>query len=332
MHTEKRTIVGTGAFRYEANDHWETLPAGWTFVEAVGVAVDSQDRVYVFNRGEHPLIVFDRDGNFLNAWGEGLFNRPHGICIGPDDSLYLTDDCDHTVRKYSPAGELQMMLGTSGQGSDSGVENSDYRTIKRGAPPFNQPTNVALAANGEIYVSDGYGNARVHRFSAAGEWLLSWGEPGTAPGQFNLPHGIDIDSTGRVFVADRENSRLQLFTPEGEFIEEWTDVARPCEVYIDAADMLYVAELGWWAGTPDPRTDEMGGRVSIFDRNGNLLSRFGGGQNPTAPGDFVAPHDVWLDTQGSLYVGEVTYSAAVKRGLISPDCPSLQKFTRIAES
>ncbi len=328
MQAESKTIVGSGAFRYEANDSWEQLPAGWTFIEAVGVATDSQDRVYVFNRGEHPVIVFDRDGSFLHAWGEGLFNRPHGICMGPDDMLYLTDDRDHTVRKYSPDGKLQMSLGISGQGSNSGVENSDYRTIKRGAPPFNQPTNLALAPNGEIYISDGYGNARVHKFSPEGELLLSWGEPGTAAGEFNLPHGIGVDSTGRVFLADRENSRLQLFTSDGDFIEEWTDVARPCNVYLDADDTVYVAELGWWAGTPNPQAHKTGGRVSVFDRNGSLLSRWGGGEDPTAPGDFVAPHDIWMDSEGSLYVGEVTYSAGVTRGLVSTDCPSLQKFVR----
>ena len=324
----KATTVGCGELIYTADDAWAQLPAGWGFHEAVGVATDSQNRVYVFNRGEHPMIVFDRDGRFLKSWGEGQFVRPHGIWIDTDDMLYLSDDQDHTVGKYTPDGKLLFKLGTSGQGSDSGVQNSDYRTITRGAPPFNQPTNLAVAPNRDLYISDGYGNCRVHRFSADGTLLQSWGEPGSGPGEFQLPHGIAVDGGGRVIVADRENSRLQLFTPEGEFLQEWTDVARPCNVFLDEQDRVFVAELGWHAGTNEPRPDDTGGRVSVFDRDGQLLSRWGGGSTPLACGDFAAPHDIWVDNQGSVYVAEVTMSAAVSRGLVPADCPSLQKFVR----
>jgi DNA-binding beta-propeller fold protein YncE len=327
-------VVGSGEYRYRAVPNWERLPAGWTFVEAVGVATDSQDRVFVFNRGQHPVIVFDRDGNFLQAWGEGQFVRPHGIWIGLDDTLYLTDDQDHTVRRFTPDGELLQTLGTSGQPSDTGIEGIDYRTIKQAASPFNLPTNLALAADGSMYVSDGYGNSRVHRFAPDGELLLSWGEPGSEPGQFNLPHGIGVDGEGRVFVADRENSRIQIFSPDGEFIDEWTDVVRPCEVFIDRNEAVYVAELGRRAGmfpwmTPDSAAS--GGRVSIFDRNGNLLARFGGGDQPSSPHDFFAPHDIWVDSAGSIYVGEVTWSAGGNRGLVPRDCPSLKKFVRVLD-
>lgn len=325
------TVVGGGAFVYEAVPAWEHLPEDWSFVEAVGMATDSQDQVYVFNRGEHPVIVLDREGKFIRAWGEGKFVRPHGIWIGPDDALYLSDDKDHTVRKYSSEGELLLTLGTSGQPSDSGVENSDYRTITQAASPFNQPTNLALAPDGTMYVSDGYGNARVHKFSPEGEFLLSWGEPGSGPGQFHLPHGVGVDSGGKVYVADRENSRIQIFSPDGEFLDEWTDMVRPCEVFLDGDDNVFVAELGRRAGmfpwmSPDP--DSTGGRVSVFDHDGALQSRWGGGDRPGTPGDFFAPHDIWVDSQGSVYVGEVTMSAGGNRGLVSADCPSLQKFVR----
>ena len=326
------TCVGQGAFTFEPFPAWELLPAGWKFVEAVGVATDSRDRVFVFNRGEHPLIVFDRDGKFLDAWGEGQFVRPHGIWIGPDDSVVLTDDLDHTVRKYTPQGELLWQLGTRGLGSQTGVRESDYRTITHGGLPFNQPTNLALARDGSVYISDGYGNARVHKFTADGDWLLSWGEPGTGPGQFNLPHGIGIDSQNRVLVADRENSRIQFFSPEGEYLSEWTDVLRPCEVFIDLQDNVLVAELGRRAGvfpwmTPDLSVS--GGRISIFNRDGLLLSRFGGGEQPGTPGDFFAPHDLWVDARGDLYVAEVNWSAGGNRGLVSANCPSLHKFVRV---
>jgi DNA-binding beta-propeller fold protein YncE len=326
--------VGSGAFAYEPVVAWERLPEGWDFHEAVGTATDSQDRVYIFTRGEHPVIVLDRDGNFLSAWGEDQFVQPHGICIGPDDMLYLSDVPDHTVRKYTPDGQLLLTLGASGQPGNSGIRDDDYRTIERPAPPFNRPTNLAVGPDGSLFVTDGYGNCCVHKFSPEGTLLFSWGEPGSGPGQFQVPHGIGIDSTGRVFIADRENSRLQLFKPDGRFLEEWTDVARPTEVFIDADDNIFVSELGFRIGmspwmTPDP--DRTGGRVSIFDCAGNLQARWGGGEDPSAPGDFFAPHDIWVDGQGSIYVSEVIMSAGRNQGIVPSDCPSVQKFIRDAQ-
>ena len=323
--------VSVNSENYEAHADWHQLPEGWDLVEVVGTATDSKDRVYVFNRGEHPVIVFERDGSFIRSWGEGNFVRAHGIHIGPDDAVYLTDDLDHTVRKYTTDGELLMTLGESGRGSDTGVENRDYRTIQRAAGPFNLPTNVALTPEGDLYITDGYGNARVHKFSASGELLFSWGEPGTGPGQFNLPHGIAIDSQGVIYIADRENDRLQLFDLEGKFLSEWTQVERPMQVFIDGDDRVYVAEVGWRAGlfagvTPPP--NPVGGRVCIYDRAGTRIDQWGGGDNPCEPGDFYAPHDVWVDRYGDIYVGEVTWSAGGRKGAVPRDCPCLQKFTR----
>src|SRR5436190_1412565 len=143
---------------YEADDHWAQVPSGWNWVEVTAVAIDSRDRVFVFNRGEHPVMIFNRDGTFATSWGEGVFARPHGITIGPDDSVYCTDDLDHTVRKFTPDGKLLMTLGTSGRPSNTGATSIDYRTIEHAGPPFYFPTNVALSASGEIFVSDGYGN------------------------------------------------------------------------------------------------------------------------------------------------------------------------------
>ncbi len=328
----KNTSVGTGLFRYEALARWEKLPSGWSFIEVAGVATDSHDQVYVFNRGEHPVIVFDQEGNFLTSWGEQCFQRAHGITIGPDDSVYCTDDLDHTVRKFTPEGKLLLTLGTSGQPSDTGIDGVDYRTIKRVGPPFHRPTNVALARDGSLYVTDGYGNARVHKFAPDGRLLFSWGEPGSGPGQFNLPHGIALDKQGRVFVADRENSRIQIFTPEGKFLEQWTDVARPMQVFLDEQDNVFVAEVGWRAGrfpwqTP-PGPNPAGARVSIFNRQGDLLARWGGSVCPAAPGDFFAPHDICIDSRGDIYVGEVVMSAGGNRGMVSSSCHSLQKFVR----
>ena len=331
------TVGSPGWHAYTADNCWANVPSGWMWSEVTAVAVDSQDRVFVFNRGEHPLMVFDRDGAFLASWGEGLFARPHGITIGPDDSVYCTDDSDHTVKKFTPDGRLMLTLGTSGRPSDTGATSIDFRTIRQAGAPFYFPTNVAIGANGEIFVTDGYGNARVHKFAPDGRLLLSWGEPGNGPGQFRIPHGIAIDVHGVVYVADRENSRIQLFSPDGEFLEQRTELARPCQVAFDGMGNLYVAELGYragmWPGTNPPSDDATGGRVSVYDTHGRLLTRWGGGQYPTAQkatalGDFFAPHDIRVDSFGDIYVSEVVMSAGGNRGLVAPDSHSLQKFTR----
>jgi DNA-binding beta-propeller fold protein YncE len=297
------------------------------------VAVDSRDRAFVFNRGEHPLIFFNRDGSFAGSWGEGLFNRPHGITIGPDDTVWCVDDRDHTVRKFTAEGKLLLTLGTSGKPSDTGATSMDFRTIKRAGPPFHYPTNLALSPEGELFISDGYGNARVHHFSPDGRLLHSWGEPGSGPGQFNLPHGIAVDRQGIVYVADRENSRIQLFTQKGEFLAQWTDVARPCQVFIDRQDKVLVAEVGFragmWPGMTPPSPDAPGGRVSVFNPQGKLLVRWGGGRNPCSSGDFFAPHGICSDSHGDIFVGEVTWSAGGSRGVVPADCKSLQKFVRL---
>ena len=175
---------------------------------------------------------------------------------GPTTAFYLTDDLDHTVRKFTTDGKLLQTLGTSGQPSDTGIVGIDYRTIRRPGPPFHRPTNVALAADGSVLVTDGYGNCRVHHFAPDGRLLSSWGEPGDGPGQFHLPHGIAVDRDGRIYVADRENSRIQIFSPQGKFLSQWTDVARPMQVFIDKHDNVFVAEVGWarsfsLAGTGD---------------------------------------------------------------------------------
>lgn len=321
---------GRRELRYHAPECWAKLPAGWSLTEVAAVAVDSQDRLFAFDRGEHPVMVFDRDGMMLTTWGENLFVRPHGITIGPDDAVYCTDDVGHTVRKFSPDGSLLMTIGNAGQPSDTGATSIDFRTIRRSGPPFHYPTNVALSPQGEIYVSDGYGNARVHKFAPDGRLLLSWGEPGDGSGQFRVPHGIAVRGDGTIWVADRENSRVQIFTADGAFIDQWINVARPCQVTFDGDGNLWVAELGYragmWPGTAAPSPGATGGRVSVFAADGRLLARFGGGDQPTAPGDFFAPHGICIDSRGDVYVAEVATSAGGNRGLVSPDCHTLQKL------
>jgi len=336
MQQSNAAVESSGQFRYRATADWARWPQDWQILEVAAVATDSRDRVFVFSRGDHPVAAFDPAGELLFSWGAELFNRPHGIWIGPDDAVYCTDDLDHAVRKFMADGTLLLTLGISGRPSDTGATSLDYRTIRQAGPPFHYPTNLAIAPGGELYVSDGYGNARIHRFSAVGELLHSWGEPGAGPGQFHVPHGLAVNGQGTVFVADRENSRIQLFSPEGEFLDQWTDVARPCDLAIDGAGRVYVAELGHlagrWPGWGPPPAGAAGGRVSIFDSGGTLLARFGGGQHPCHAGDFFAPHDIWLDSQGDFYVAEVVRSASGNRKPQTGDYHTLQKFTRIPET
>src|SRR3954451_9661134 len=150
--------VGSGQFTYEVAEGWGRLPDGWTYKEVAAVAVDKNDQVYLFTRGEHPVIVFDRAGNFLRSWGEGVFKRAHGATIGPDDTIYLTDDGDHTVRKCTLDGKVLLTLGIPG-------EPKPFMS----GEPFHRCTHTALSPQGDLYVSDGYGNARIHKYTADGK-------------------------------------------------------------------------------------------------------------------------------------------------------------------
>jgi len=319
---------------YRALTGWEQLPQGYSHPDVAAVAVDSRSRVYLFCRAEHPVMVYEPGGRFIGSWGEGLFSmRTHGITIGPDDSVYCVDDAGHSVRKFTPDGKLLMTLGgNDGKPSGSGYDGTNLTTIAYGAPPFNRPTNLAVAPNGDLYVSDGYGNARVHRFSATGKLVASWGEPGTGPGEFMLPHGIAVDGNGDVFVCDRENDRIQVFNRDGKYLREITDVQRPTQIVI-ARGRMYVSELGW---RPGQRSFRLGAierdrpsRVSVLDANGNVLARIGG-PDPCAPGSFCAAHGIAVDPSGDIYVAEVTWTVAGKTGLVPPDCHTIQKLTLAA--
>jgi sugar lactone lactonase YvrE len=333
VRSGREVCVGGGRFRYRVDEAWAKFPAGGSDGEAVAVACAGHDRIFVFLRGPQPVRVFEPDGTSISAWGESLFVRPHGIFIGPDETVYCTDDFDHTVHAFTGAGRLRFTLGTSGRPSDTGATSSDYRTIKRPGPPFHYPTNLAIGPGGDLYVSDGYGNARVHRFAPDGRLVHSWGEPGSGPGQFHVPHGLAVNQDGTVFVADRENSRIQIFTADGVYREQWSDVARPCQVHIDREGWIYVAELGFragrWPGTGAAAPGSPGGRVSIFDRAGTLQARWGGGDAPCDAGDFFAPHGIWVDSHGDVYVAEVALSAGGRAGLVPPSCHTLQKFVRL---
>lgn len=321
------------ALTFEVVPNWEKRPDGLVHLDVAGVSVDSTDRVYLFTRFDNHVMVYEPDGTFVTSWGEDILTaRTHGITIGPDDSVYCTTNGDHVIRKFTKDGKLLSTLGTVGVPSDTGYDGSNLDTVVRPGGPFNTCTNLAIAPSGELYVSDGYGNCQVHRFTADGELIQSWGTPGTGPGEFYLPHGVWVDDEGRVLIADRENERIQVFSPDGEFMEEWTDVQRPCALFIDPAGFVYVAELrndaGWRSYTRGTIAEPRPGRVSVYDLKGTVQARWGG-QEMAQQGNFVAPHGISVDSKGNVYVAEVTHTMGGRSGLVPEGTHDIQKFTRV---
>jgi DNA-binding beta-propeller fold protein YncE len=250
-----------------------------------------------------------------------VFRRAHGIAAGPDGTLWLTDDLHHTIRQFTPDGQLLLTIG-----------DPDQPATLQGGKPFNRPTHTALCPRtGDIYVSDGYGNSRVHKYDPRGRHLFSWGEPGTDPGCFNLPHNLATDAEGLVYVADRENHRVQIFDSRGRYQGQWNNLHRPCGLFIDRrqGDLAYVGELPTHLAV-NAEVPNLGARVSVLSIKGELVDRVGGAFAGERPGEFVAPHGCCVDSRGDLYVAEVAWTA--KGSLENPprEIRSLQKFTRAA--
>ena len=315
--TSTHTVLGSGTFTYEIDPTCAKLPAGWTFLGVAAIGIDSKDRVYVFSRGAHPVIVFGQDGSFIRAWGEGMFPRPHGITMAPDDTLYLTDDGDHTVKHCPPEGKVLMTIGIPNK-------PSPYMS----GQPFHRCTHLAIEPrSGDLFVTDGYGNAHVHRFTAKGKYLSTFGASGIGPGEFNLPHNI-VAANDLLYVADRENHRIQAFDTTGEYKFAWTNVVhRPCALCTATDGHFYVGELG--PGLPiNKNAPNLGPRVSILDSRGHLLARLGDLHGGEAPGQFIAPHGIAVDSRGDIYVGEVSWTVVGKNLTPPREMRSLQKLVR----
>jgi len=253
------------------------VPKGLELGACSGVDVDSKGRVYLFHRGKQPILCFDASGKFLRSWGDDLISQAHGLRIDRDDNVWVTDIGHHLVLKFNPGGKLLLALGTTdkpGLGRDQ----------------FDKPTDVAFGPKGELYVSDGYGNNRVVKFTARGKFVTTWGKPGNGRGEFNLPHTILVDRKGRVVVGDRENNRVQVFDADGQWLATWTGFA-PFGLAQDVKGSILVA-------------DGRANQVLSLDTGGKVASRWGG--KGTEPGQFDLPHMLAVDRAGNLYVVEIT--------------------------
>ena len=276
---DTRIVVLAGK-RYALERDWGRLPPQFAKAMVSQIAVDSRGNVHCFKRGDPPVIVYRPDGEFLGSYGEGSIADAHGIYIDPHDRVFLVDRDAHQLIACTTDGQELFRLGT--------------RHTPQWEQPFNHPTDAATAADGEIYVSDGYANARVHRFSPDGRLLGSWGAVGQGPGQFMCPHAVWIDAKDRVLVVDRENDRVQLFDREGGWLEEWRGLCRPMDIYIDADGISYV-------------TDQVPS-LSAFAPDGRLLGRC----RPSLNG----AHGIFGDAAGNLFLAEIQPSCVTRMRLL----------------
>jgi streptogramin lyase len=286
--------------------------------ETPGVAVDATDRVYALTRNPaNPIIVFRPDGTVINTFGQGVLGeRTHGLSVTAAGTVVATDDGRGIITIWSQDGYLLRTIGTP-----------DAQAPKWSGVPFSRPTHAVVSPRtGDIFVSDGYANARVHRFSHDGHHISSWGSPGVDPGQFMVPHNIAVDADDRVLVADREAHRIQVFDTDGRLQDVWHDIHRPSGLTIGPEGNIYIAELNGLSGVDD--CPGYGHRVSIYSPDGALITRFGDVHEGESPGQFIAPHGIAVDSRGDIYVGEVSYS--IRGHLAQPprELRSLSKLVR----
>jgi streptogramin lyase len=283
---------------YVVDSTWPRKPDHITWGQMPGVAVDTQDRIYIFNRAQPAVQVYQADGAFLRAWDIEDVGGAHGIRIGPENSVWTTDIKNHVVRKYNPEGKLLLTFGELGRAGN------DERH-------FDRPTDVAVLPNGEVYITDGYGNRRVIHFDAEGRYINQWGEAGSKPGQFALPHSIVADSQNRLYVADRENARIQVFDRDGKLLDVWANIVTPWGLCLARDDELWVCgsspvmggKPGEWTVLPPP--DQV---VMKLNLKGQILLRMPLNRTTSAPGqpgEVNWVHGIAMDSQGSLYLGDI---------------------------
>jgi DNA-binding beta-propeller fold protein YncE len=312
---------------------WGSLPAGMATADIPAVGVDSRDRVYVFARAEVPIVVLDQSGDFLGAFGQGVFKRPHGIAVGPDDTLWCVDDEGHQVVHMSADGAVLEVIARPDQSATTGYRPGYPHTVTASSPPFCYPTGASLSTVDELWVTDGYGNARVHCFGSSRTLLESWGDPGSGLGEFVIPHGVLYEAADRLLVTDRENERIQVLDRAGRVLSIWGGLNCPNNVVRYSEETYAVTELGRAIQGTGSRlaisSNAIPARVTIRAREGSLLAEFA---PPTRTGDervWFAPHGVAVDSHGALYVGEVL--KAYSQGHAPATLPTLHKLVRTNE-
>lgn len=289
---------------YAVDPRWPARPATCAWDHVPGIAVDGRDQVWVFTRAVPPVQVYRADGAFVRAWGDDSIRRAHYLRIGPDGSVWLADIDAHVVRKCTPEGRVLLTLGTFGEAGED-------------ASHFNRPTDMAVAPEGDVYVSDGYGNNRVVHFDREGRFVKAWGRLGTSPGEFSLPHSIVRDSKGRLYVADRNNVRIQVFAPDGTFVAEWRNLLVPWGLCLTAADEIWAcgsSPMVWGEGAMlgMPPKDQV---LMKFNTTGRLLQHWTvpkGADGLEQPGECNWVHAIAEDASGNLYVGDIKGKRAQK--------------------
>lgn len=281
---------------YKVVHGWPQLPEGFALGQVSGVGVDSHNHVFVFHRGDRPILCFEgATGKLLGSWGDGMIKRAHGLTVDSQDNVWVTDIGHHQVYKFSHNRGLLLTVGAK---DAPGLDGQH----------FNKPTGIAVTPTGEFYVSDGYGNNRVAKFSSKGEFLFDWGHKGTGPGEFDLPHGIALDAQGRVYVADRANGRIQVFDGDGKYLYEWKspELGRPWAMTVSKDGYLFVVDGGDMNPKPPDRS-----RVLKLDLKGRILEQLG--TFGSYDGQFYWAHSVAVGADGDVYVTDVNVGMRVQR-------------------
>ncbi len=290
---------------YQVDPAWPRKPDDIKWGAMSGVALDSQENVWVLSRAVPAIQVYQPDGKFLFSWGKEVLTTGHGLTLDHQGNVWVTDAGQHVVRKFTPQGQLLLMLGTPG------VPGCDERH-------FNKPTNVAVTPAGEVFVADGYGNARVVHFDKDGKFVNAWGRLGTAAGELNLPHCVALDSKGRLYVADRNNSRVQIFDQEGTYLDQWRNIIVPCAFCMTKADELWVCGSSPMPWRPEddvlgyPPKDQL---LMRFDTAGKLLQLWNvpkGEDGKERPGELNWVHGLAVDSKGNIYAVDIKGERAQK--------------------
>ncbi|HPA18211.1 MAG TPA: peptidyl-alpha-hydroxyglycine alpha-amidating lyase family protein [Verrucomicrobiae bacterium] len=316
-HSSGAPLPGSGDSRCVLDPAWPQKPAAFAWGAMSGVTVDERDQVYTFNRSEPTVQVYGMDGTLIRSWSTANPKGTHHIRLGPDGSVWVTDFRSHLVQKYSPGGKLLLTLGTANQ---KGCDESH----------FSGPTDIAFLSNGDVFISDGYGNRRVVRFDGRGRFIKAWGNEGTGPGQFALPHSIAVNSKDRVYVADRNNGRIQVFDADGNVLAVWDGLLMPWGLTMTRQDEIWVCgssrvrqpDGSGWVVSPPP--DQL---LMKLDSAGKVLLRAALNKPavpPAKPGEVDWVHAVALDSKGNIYLGDIE-GKRVQRFFLHPasgsSCP-----------